>query len=156
MEKLARPKVIGGITVRMATGCGNMYIQLNWYKGHLFEIFATLGHSGGCSMSYSEALTRSITTGLRQQVPVPIDDYVDQLHDIRCLNPHSFPKEEATLSCPDAIAKALVEYGSLSVEDVMKLILKSNELDEITPSEEEKQAMENLARLKEEREKLGV
>ncbi|MCJ7760871.1 TSCPD domain-containing protein, partial [Candidatus Bathyarchaeota archaeon] len=107
IAKIPRPRVLGGITVKKMTGCGNMYVQMNWYHGRLFEVFATIGHSGGCAMSFTEALTRSITAGLRQETPVPVEEYIDQLHDIRCLNPFPFPKEEATLSCPDAIAKAL-------------------------------------------------
>lgn len=152
MSKVVRLKVLGGITVRKTTGCGNMYIQLNWYHGRLFEVFATLGHSGGCSMSHTEALTRSITTGLRQEIPVPVEDYIDQLHDIRCLNPYPFPVEEATLSCPDAIARALMEYGSLTIEQVVKIIMESDSdikpLDGEVSVDEEKKAMEDIEKLK--------
>lgn len=153
MTKVPRPKVLGGITVKKATGCGNMYVQMNYYHGRLFEVFATLGHSGGCAMSYSEALTRSITGGLRQEIPVPVEEYIDQLSSIRCLSPHPFPKEEETFSCPDAIARALKEYGNLTVEQVVKIMMDSDG-DTEPVDDEQKAAEQEIARLREEREKL--
>ncbi len=120
VSRASRPPVLGGITVKVVTGCGNMYVQLNWYQGRLFEVFATLGHGGGCATCEMEALTRSITLGLKQGLPV--DDYVHQLRGIRCPTPMPFPKESAVFSCPDAIAKTLSEYGSLDIEAVISLL----------------------------------
>lgn len=119
-DKPSRPPVLAGITVKVVTGCGNMYVQLNWYQGKLFEVFATLGHGGGCATCEMEALTRSITLGLKSGISVA--DYVHQFRGIRCPTPRPFPKESAVLSCPDAIAKTLSEYGSLDVEDVIGLL----------------------------------
>ncbi len=124
LTKPNRPKLIGGITVRTVTGCGKMYVQLNWLDGQLFEVFATLGKGGGCAVCQSEALTRSITLGLKYGVPV--DEYVRQVRGIRCPEPRMFPKEDATLSCPDALSHVLEQYGSLSIEDVVKLLLGMN------------------------------
>jgi len=119
-DKPSRPPVLGGITVKVTTGCGNMYVQLNWYQGRLFEIFATLGHGGGCATCEMEALTRSITLGLKSGIPVL--EYIYQLRGIRCPSPMAFPKESAVFSCPDAIAKTLSEYGSLDVDAVVGLL----------------------------------
>ena len=119
-DKPSRPPVLGGITVKVITGCGNMYIQLNWYQGRLFEIFATLGHGGGCATCEMEALTRSITLGLKKGIPVV--DYIRQLRGIRCPTPVPFPKEDAVFSCPDAIAKTLAKYGSLDVDVIIGLL----------------------------------
>ena len=119
-DKLSRPPVLGGITVKVTTGCGNMYVQLNWYQGKLFEVFATLGHGGGCATCEMEALTRSITLGLKSGIPVTA--YIRQLRGIRCPTPMPFPKESAVFSCPDAIAKTLSEYGSLDVNAVIGLL----------------------------------
>ena len=119
-DKHSRPPVLGGITVKVVTGCGNMYVQLNWYQGKLFEVFATLGHGGGCATCEMEALTRSITLGLKSGIPVA--DYIHQLRGIRCPTPQPFPKESAVFSCPDAIAKTLSKYGSLDTESVIGLL----------------------------------
>jgi len=101
-----------------------MYVQLNWCQGRLFEIFATLGHGGGCATCEMEALTRSITLGLKMGIPVT--DYICQLRGIRCPTPMPFPKESAVFSCPDAIAKTLSEYGSLEVDAVIGLLRGAN------------------------------
>ncbi len=124
LVKPSRPKLVGGLSICAVTGCGKMYVQLNWFGGRLFEVFATLGKSGGCAICQSEALTRSITVGLK--CGVPVDEYVRQVRGIRCPEPRMFPKEEAALSCPDALSRVLEEYGSLSVENVVKLLLGSN------------------------------
>jgi ribonucleoside-diphosphate reductase alpha chain len=137
LEKIPRPKVIGGITVKVATGCGNMYVQMGWYKGKLFEIFATLGKGGGCAMCFSESLTRSITAGLR--CGMDPEEYVKQLRETRCPTPHPFPKEEAVWSCPDAIAKVIKEYGTLKIDDIISLIVDHNPVESMTADEEEAQ-----------------
>ena len=124
MGKTSRPSVLGGITVKVITGCGNMYVQLNWSNGKLLEVFATLGHGGGCATCEMEALTRSITLGLKSGVPV--GEYVRQLRGIRCPSPMPFPKEDAVFSCPDAIAKTLSKYGSLDIDAVIDLLRGAN------------------------------
>ncbi len=124
MNKVSRPLVLGGITVKVLTGCGNMYIQLNWYQGQLFEVFATLGRGGGCAACEMESLTRSITLGLKSGVPA--DAFVRQLRGIRCPTPMPFPKESAVLSCPDAIAVTLAKYGVLGIGAIISLLKSIN------------------------------
>ena len=124
MDKPSRPSVLGGLSVKVVTGCGNMYVQLNWYQGRLFEVFATLGKGGGCNVCQSEGLTRGITVGLK--FGVPVSEYVRQLRWIRCPSPMPFPKEAAVESCPDAIARTLEEYGGLSMDRVVELLLGAN------------------------------
>lgn len=145
MQKEVRPKILGGITVKVTTGCGNMYVQLNWKNGRLFEVFATLGKSGGCASCQIEALTRSITLGLRCGI-LP-EEYIDQLRAIRCPSPLPFPRESAVSSCPDAISKTLEQYGNLAIEDVVKTICGVNPSEVISVEEEEKRAKEAVAQL---------
>ena len=109
MEKQPRPKILPGKSVKVKTGCGNLYITLNKNDGELFEVFATLGRSGGCAMAQNEALTRMITLSLR--CGVPKEEIIKQLVGIQCPNPVMFPGKERVLSCPDAIAKAIKEEG---------------------------------------------
>ncbi len=118
--KKVRPRVLGGLTVKVPTVCGSMYVQMNWYRGKLFEVFATLGHGGGCASSQSEGITRSVTLGLR--CGVPYDDYAKQLQGIRCPSPMPFPKERAILSCPDAIGKVIKEFGGKSAEELLAVL----------------------------------
>lgn len=102
--KQPRPKILRGHTERISTGCGNMYVQLCSKDGELFEVFASLGKSGGCATCNTEALTRSITMGLR--CGVDPNEYVRQLRHIACPRPIVGGGQEV-VSCPDGIAQAI-------------------------------------------------
>lgn len=162
--KAPRPTILAGITVRVNTGCGPMYVQLNWYQKRLFEVFATLGKTGGCASCQSEGITRSVTMGLR--CGAPVKEYVKQLKGLRCPTPVPFPRESAVWSCPDAISGVLDRYGSLPVADVAKLVVTAIGLEDgelpsevvtpMTEGEQEKAAMEALEELKSKRVEDGV
>ena len=109
MEKRPRPKTLSGKSIKVKTGCGNLYITLNSNGSELFEVFATLGKAGGCANCQNEALTRAVTLGLRYGIPK--EEYIKELENLQCPNPNIFPKEERILSCPDAIAKVIKEEG---------------------------------------------
>jgi ribonucleoside-diphosphate reductase alpha chain len=108
LSKTQRPKTLSGITVRQTTGCGHLYITIN-SNGKPLELFASLGKNGGCTRCQNEALTRAISLGLRYGVPVK--EFIEQLQGIQCPNANMWPESERTLSCPDAIARALQEYN---------------------------------------------
>jgi len=149
LTKPNRPKVLGGLTIKVKTGCGNMYIQLCWLNGRLFEVFATLGKVGGCAICQTESLTRSITLGLK--CGVPLSEYIRQLRDMRCPSPMPFPKEDAVWSCPDAVAKTLEQYGTLSVNDVVKLIqgVNGNTMTTVALESEEDEEARAVANMRE-------
>lgn len=156
VPKADRPRVLAGITVKVPTGCGNMYVQLNWCQGRLFEIFATLGKTGGCPSCLSEGVTRSITAGLRSGVPYK--EYVKQLSALRCPTPHPFPKEEAVSSCPDAISMTLRRYGGMPVDDVLALVREAltGETIKSEVDEEQREAEVAMEKLRQEREDAGL
>ncbi len=150
--KPERPSILGGITVKVATGCGNMYIQMNWYHGRLFEVFATLGHSGGCTSCQMEAITRSATLGLKYGIP--ISEYIHQFRGIQCPSPLPFPKENKVLSCPDAVATTLDRYGSLPIDKIVELLYSVNGGaesigDDVTEEQQAISAMKELFKTRE-------
>ena len=105
--KQPRPKDLPGKSIRVTTGCGKMYVTVNTLDDKPFEIFATLGKSGGCTKANTEAITRCIATGLRHGVPV--EEYIKQLENIQCLS-SSYSDGDEIKSCPDAIARVLKGY----------------------------------------------
>lgn len=105
VEKRPRPKILLGETVKVTTGCGNLYITMNTDEVGLFEVFATLGRAGGCAYAQNEGLTRLLTLGLR--CGIPLSEIIHSLEGIRCPKSYMWPEEDRVLSCPDAIAKTL-------------------------------------------------
>ena len=102
-----RPRQIRGITERVHTGHGNMYVTINFQEeGKPFEVFTTLGKAGGCDSAQLEAISRLASLALRSGVSV--EDVVEQLKGITCC-PFW---DEGTLvrSGPDAVALALQRY----------------------------------------------
>jgi ribonucleoside-diphosphate reductase alpha chain len=102
-----RPGIVSGITERVRTGHGNMYVTINFDdSGHPFEVFSTLGKAGGCDSAQLEAISRLISLALRSGVDAA--QVVEQLRGITC-----DPVWEAgTLvrSTPDAVALILSRH----------------------------------------------
>jgi len=112
MEKRKRPKVTHGCSVKVTTGCGSIYITPCKDSSSLIEVFATLGKAGGCAKCQLEAITRSISLGLKYGIPVK--EFIDELKGLRCPLP-VWEDGKQILSCPDAIAVVLEE--SINNED---------------------------------------
>ncbi len=103
----SRPKVTRGTTERVSTGCGNMYVTINFDKEGPFEAFATLGKAGGCAAAQLEAISRLISNALRSGLD--IGSVVRNLKGIRCPS-ISWEQGHAVTSCADAIAGVLEKY----------------------------------------------
>jgi len=107
MQKMSRGKTHEGITPRIKTGCGWLYVTLNFQDGKLFELFVTLGKAGGCAKCQTESVAKLITVALKYGVP--LEDLVKKLEGNRCPIPLTWDSEEV-LSCSDAIGKILRRY----------------------------------------------
>ena len=98
---------MSGLTERVKTGHGNMYITINSDEdGNLFETFANQGKAGGCESANIEAISRLTTLILRAGIDPEI--LIEQLGGITCC-----PQwDEGTLvkSAPDALAIALSRH----------------------------------------------
>lgn len=107
MKAKERPKTISGTTHKVTTGCGSLCVTVNIDDGEVFEVFAKLGKAGGCSACTTEALTRTISIGLR--AGVDISEYIKTLKGISCNSP-GLDEGIRICSCPDAIAQVMEGY----------------------------------------------
>ncbi|MBN1857283.1 MAG: vitamin B12-dependent ribonucleotide reductase [Dehalococcoidia bacterium] len=103
----SRPKVTRGVTERVSTGCGNMYVTINFDDHGPCEAFATLGKAGGCAAAQLEATSRLISNALRSGLDLA--SIVKNLKGIRCPS-ISWEQGHAITSCADAIAGVLEKY----------------------------------------------
>jgi len=100
----ARPAEITGITRRVRTGHGNMYVTINVDGGgRPFELFALLGKAGGCDAAQMEAITRLVSLALRSGIDP--EEIVRQMKGITCCP--VWDNGDLVRSCPDAIALTL-------------------------------------------------
>lgn len=99
-----RPETLEGFTTKMVTGLGTLYVTITEYKGRPFEVFATIGKSGGSTTAKTEAIGRLVSLALRSGVEV--GKIVDQLKGIGGEHP-VFQKDGLVLSIPDAISRIL-------------------------------------------------
>jgi len=105
-----RPAMLSGVTVKMKTDSGNLYVTINEKDGKMFEVFTTLGKSGAATAAFTEAIGRLISLALR--VGADPDAIVKELVGIRGGEP-VWDNGERILSVPDAIGKALNKYLSV-------------------------------------------
>ncbi|OIB58886.1 adenosylcobalamin-dependent ribonucleoside-diphosphate reductase [Natrialba sp. SSL1] len=108
-EKRERPDALQGVSQRIDTGYGKVYVTINEdpETGQPFELFANIGHSGGFTNSFTEALAKVISTSLRSGVDP--EEIVDELCGTR--SPKiAWDKGEQIQSIPDAIGTAMRRY----------------------------------------------
>ena len=135
-----RPEIMSGNTYRIKTGYGKLYVTVNNdEKGTPFEVFATIGKSGGFFQEQSEAICRLISLSLRSGVAV--EEVMDDLKGIRGPMP-VFTDKGTVLSLPDALGKILEQHVT-STREVQEAISRP-EKQEVLPfagSSEEKMEM---------------
>ncbi len=112
--KRPRPDVLHGITQRIDTGYGKLYVNINEdSEGRPFELFANIGNSGGFTASFTEALAKTISTALRSGVDP--EEIASELQGIRSPKV-AWDKGQQVNSIPDAIGTALRRYLDGEIE----------------------------------------
>lgn len=107
-RNVERPKVLNGRTHRISSPIGGMYVTVNRdNQGHPYEVFVNVGKAGGTTPSFSEALGRLISLGLRNGITVK--EVHKQLRGISSDRAFGFGNGKVA-SGPDAVALVLEEY----------------------------------------------
>ncbi|PZC46265.1 MAG: ribonucleoside-diphosphate reductase alpha chain [Chloroflexi bacterium] len=115
----SRPAVMNGITERVKTGQGNIYVTVNFdEKGRPFELFTTLGKAGSVESAQLEAISRLISLALRSGVSS--DQIVDNLRGIT--SDPVWDSGRLVRSAPDAVAFVLHQHMHDGAEMTFKNI----------------------------------
>ena len=120
-----RPKVTRGITERVNTGCGYIYVTVNFDQEGIAEVFSTLGKAGGCAAAQLEAISRLTSLALRSGID--IESIVKHLRGIRCPS-IAWEQGHAVLSCADAIASVLEKFVRKKDSDSQEVDNKNLEM----------------------------
>ena len=127
-----RPSELFGVTRRVYTGRGNLYVTVNMSEdGKPFEIFAALGKAGGNDSAMAEAVSRMVSLTLRSGIdPKASIEQLKGITDVPAWN-----EGELIRSVPDAIANVLEKIYEPKKESAP---LSINELNDETLISENK------------------
>jgi ribonucleoside-diphosphate reductase alpha chain len=102
-----RPITVSGVTERVRTGHGTMFVTVNFDEsGNPFELFTTLGKAGGCDSAQLDAISRMVSLALRSGVDP--DEILDNLRGITCCP--AWDGGTLVRSAPDGAALALSRH----------------------------------------------
>ena len=102
-----RPPVVRGITERVRTAHGNLFVTVNYdEEGRPFEVFAALGKAGSTESAQLDAIARLVSMSLRAGVdPSQIIDHLKGITDEPV-----WDSGRLVRSAPDAVALVLSRH----------------------------------------------
>jgi ribonucleoside-diphosphate reductase alpha chain len=103
--KTSRPKVLAGLTDKINTGHGSLFVTLN-SNGKPHEVISNMGKSGGCHGAYLEAISRLVSLALQSDIAV--EQIIERLEGITCCP--TWDNGIPIYSPADAIAKGMKEH----------------------------------------------
>ena len=118
-----RPEVTTGVTQKIETGCGHLYVTINSDNKGPCEVFIQMGKVGGCASAQLEALARLTSLSLRSNLK--LESVIHQLRGIRCPSP-MWHKGKIITSCADGVAQSLENYLNFENEAMLNSVKKLN------------------------------
>ncbi len=118
-EILPRPVSTHGMTHRLDTGCGKLYLTVNYRpdNGEIIETFITTGSDGGC-LVYTEATSRMISLAIRGGIAV--DEIVEQLLSTHSCPAYMLAKGKGRELSPGKSCASAIAYKIAEIEDMLK------------------------------------
>ncbi|KXK27461.1 MAG: Ribonucleoside-diphosphate reductase NrdZ [candidate division WS6 bacterium OLB20] len=103
-----RDEVVRGLTTKVRTEQGELFVTINEDDEGIVEVFLTLGKSGSYTAGYTEAVGRLVSMSLRSGIKP--EAIIDQLLGIRTSAPTMNRGGLIVYSVPDAVAKVLKKH----------------------------------------------
>ncbi|ABB77927.1 ribonucleotide reductase alpha chain [environmental halophage 1 AAJ-2005] len=105
VEPRERPDSLPGITQRIDTGYGKLYVNINEdVDGYPFEVFCNIGNSGGFTSSFTESLAKVVSSALRARIdPEEIQNDLEGIRSPKV----AWDRGEQISSIPDAVGTAI-------------------------------------------------
>jgi ribonucleoside-diphosphate reductase alpha chain len=110
-----RPRTLSGVTKKIQTGHGPLYVTMNDDEFGPRECFVILGKPGGTAAAFSDALGRMISLAMTHGASPA--EVVHQLRGIQDGHPAGVGPS-AVLSVPDGVAKAMAEHYLVDETDI--------------------------------------
>jgi ribonucleoside-diphosphate reductase alpha chain len=110
-----RPRTLSGVTKKIQTGHGPLYVTVNDDEFGPRECFVILGKPGGTAAAFSDALGRMISLAMTHGASPA--EVVHQLRGIQDGHPAGVGPN-AVLSVPDGVAKAMAEHYLVDETDM--------------------------------------
>lgn len=108
-KEFERPFSMRGLTTKLKTPHGSMFITINFWEGQIKEVFVVVSKPGSEVRACAEALGRVISLALQKGIPA--EDIAETLENIKTeevvWNKTQDGKSFTVSSIPDAIAKAI-------------------------------------------------
>lgn len=101
LVKAERPERVDGSTWCVPTGCGKVYVTVNWIEGRIFEVFIKAGKAGGCMTAQTATIGKLISRECAYGLDAA--ELVGYLKGVSC---HK-QLEAGAKSCTDAVARVI-------------------------------------------------
>ena len=115
-EILPRPRSAHGMTHRLDTGCGKLYLTVNHHldSGEILETFITTGSDGGC-LVYTEATSRLISLAIRGGIPV--EEIIEQLQSTHSCPSYMLARGKGKNLSPGRSCASAIAYKVAKIKE---------------------------------------
>ncbi len=132
-----RPDITTGITQKIETGCGHLYVTVNSDSEGPCEVFTQMGKVGGCASAQLEAIARLTSLSLRSNIK--LESIIKQIRGIRCPSP-MWHKGKVITSCADGLAKSLETFLNISSDSLHDIEKINSDVSTVTHHSGSKQS----------------